>query len=306
MTTKKSATTVVIKNINMARLASIGSNDDFQDVAEILGWKKVGAMPMAGRKEEQRRRGAEIKRKAAQASSSMARSLESDSGGEDAQLPRPKPRRRILNKRCDNPLLRPLQQTQSKAASEKFLKTQKSVPPSSDEREPAEATFPKVQMPKKLPNHSRAKALRQRSAKESRAMIHEDISSEDEDKISEPEYSSGISDFIVDDDESLEEESELEIATPRPKSARKLVRGRRPDKEDPGDKEKPYEDLFSLKQSFKEMEISNSRQDVPKHGGGDGDMGTKFFQPWTDRGSGDNGNIDIFVDLEGPFSNLTL
>jgi hypothetical protein len=64
-----------------------------------------------------------------------------------------------------------------------------------------------------------------------------------EEQLSEEE-SDGMSNFIVDDDESLgEEDSEMEMVPPPPRSARRLVRGRRQAKEEMEETGNENEDL---------------------------------------------------------------
>lgn len=85
-------------------------------------------------------------------------------------------------------------------------------------------------------------------------------------------YSDGMSDFIVDDDDSLEEEN-TEIEIPPPKSVRKLVRGRKPRIGDSDDEDLELrmknlavdrESSSILEKALKEVGLDDSEDDIPK------------------------------------------
>jgi hypothetical protein len=94
----------------------------------------------------------------------------------------------------------------------------------------------------KTPPHTKARRSR-KAVEEHKLNATADTDDEELDSDAEPEWdeSDGMSDFIVDDNESLEEDdSELEMTPPPPKSSRRLVRGRRRgkgDERDPADLE---------------------------------------------------------------------
>lgn len=83
-------------------------------------------------------------------------------------------------------------------------------------------------------------------------------------------YSDGMSDFVVDDDDSLEEE-DTEIEVPPPKSVRKLVRGRKPriDDSDEEDLELRMKNLTverdsssTLEKALKELDLEDSEDNI--------------------------------------------
>jgi hypothetical protein len=122
---------------------------------------------------------------------------------------------RVLKPRSDNPLLRSIGDTDINSAPAQSLKT---TP------------------------HTKARRSR-KIVEEQKLDVTADTDDEELDSDIEPEWdeSDGMSDFIVDDSESLEEDdSELEVTPPPPKSARRLVQGRRRGKgaeSDPADLE---------------------------------------------------------------------
>jgi predicted SprT family Zn-dependent metalloprotease len=119
---------------------------------------------------------------------------------------KPKSKKRILNKTCDNPLLLPFDHQKENTLALPFSKR---------------SELQSKVLPMRSKGHGEPKStsyLSLRSASEK----------EEEDEVS-MEDSTGLSDFIVNDSSSLEEDSaDEEIQSRPPSSTRRLVRGRRP------------------------------------------------------------------------------
>lgn len=116
-------------------------------------------------------------------------------------------KRVVLNKACDNSLLRPLGKSQELSASSSFIKK----------------------------GESRQTTMRESNRlgrKAERPLVLPVAAAAEEDDDDNLQDSTGLSDFIVSDSSFVDEEdSEYDIPLPQPpKSARKLVRGRRPER----------------------------------------------------------------------------
>ena len=116
---------------------------------------------------------------------------------------KPKSKRRVLNKICDNPLLRPFDHQKESTPALSYSKR---------------SDF----SPKVLPTRSKA----HEESKLTRRLSLSSVS-EEEEEVSLDD-STGLSDFIVNNSSLLEEDSTEEEIQPRPpRSTRRLVRGRR-------------------------------------------------------------------------------
>jgi hypothetical protein len=148
-----------------------------------------------------------------------------------------RPKKRILNQKNDNPLLRPLGNSTRdhlspdisdisiKVRSKEDARTNKARQPDPSTRQ----STPEEQ-PQTNTKVSRPKVEKKPAPKATKKALPRYDSTEEED------YSSdGLSDFIVNDSSFLDDESVVEA--PAPKSTRRLVRGRKPRSEDSDDED---------------------------------------------------------------------
>jgi predicted SprT family Zn-dependent metalloprotease len=168
-----------------------------------------------------------------------------DVKGSAMDVENPKSRRRVLKKIYDNPLLQP------------FDPQKKSTPSlTSSERSELQS--------KVLPTRPKLHA-------ESKASGHSSINSVSEDEESSLEDSTGLSDFIVNDSSSLEEDStdaEFELRPPR--STRRLVRGRRSPRPDSPQEEQskpindsqPQQDVHAPPLNGKLLREGDNREEI--------------------------------------------
>jgi predicted SprT family Zn-dependent metalloprotease len=193
----------------MARLVE-DSDDDFPDLAVIIGKHERGA-------ESKEIMGGPMKTLVTNPISTQTMVMSTarlqkaglHTSSEDLKSSRPdfekpKSKIRILNKICHNPLLRPF--------------------------DPQKESTLKLSSSKRSDLQSKALAMRLKVHEESKAAGRSSSSSasDGEDEIS-MEDSTGLSDFIVNDSSSLEEDSTDEEIQPRPpRSTRRLARGKRP------------------------------------------------------------------------------
>lgn len=187
----------------MARLARIeDSDDDFPALADVI--RKHGK-PDQGSGDENIRgilhRGPRCRDSA---SSNAKRMSDSNAYISDEDMPKPKPRRRILNKKCDNPLLRRLDDGTNKMAVSSLSKTLK----------------------------LRSSTVSKRVIYTKKNAVGATGSSEEEESLDSD--STGLSDFIVRDSSFLDNEvsdDDLKSRTRASRPTRKLIRGRRPSRQ---------------------------------------------------------------------------
>ncbi|TVY46653.1 HMG box-containing protein [Lachnellula occidentalis] len=225
----------------MARLVIEDSDDEFPDLDELLRGKGASNGGMSTMKETPTSRDHEEagwKRK--------SNGKAANNNGKEMEVTAVK-KKRVLKRRDDNPLLRPLASTATASEARKGragigMKTsrvlEKEVTSTSKKTYVTGPGSEKVEI-RTPPKRRRAESAR---------VV--DLESEEENDSgisSEPAHSKtravdletegeddDISDFVVDDSISLEEISEIEMPPPPkpPRSARRLVKGRKPEKED--------------------------------------------------------------------------
>jgi hypothetical protein len=201
----------------MARLARDQSGDEFPEVSDFLPSKR-GAIRKAVIKEgtaavsTSRQLLARERKKGKENESVDVRDEREKSMGSEIPAQKPKPRKRILKHTTDNPLLRPLTTTTTASSSELSVRKSK-----------AKTIFVAEKEIVLKPRQTQPSRLKPKP-----------------EKVVEESESDGMSDFIVSDDDSaafIGESSDEEVVKTPPRSVRRLVRGRRPVREEtPEDK----------------------------------------------------------------------
>lgn len=247
----------------MARLAMDSSDDDLPDLSSVLKSKpqltKSRATTTASSKESQFYQDASTERAKSSAKAPSAKIRDTSIRGKSLENVTLKSttRRRILKPATENPLLLPF-------SSDKRPRTTKTK--TKENMEPARRLVPaqkEVSRARSRENEMRelssdddlfknikTEGLKESTKPKSKTVMAKEVVarpigrhakytgleiSEDEDI--HAEESSGMSDFVVEDEESLFEYSEdeedpvLPSPPPPPKSVRKLVRGRRPERQ---------------------------------------------------------------------------
>lgn len=219
----------------MARIAVIeDSDDEFPEISKILkaSPKKIIGRGVAAATSRSRESNIQAPRektgKLLTSEEPIPTPMEHE-GVEDVRR-KQKPRKRVLNQRTENPLLRPI--TSTSAASSGFLPSEKkkeTVKPT-EKRTPVVRSKRAASKPvlesegdeETVKPTERGESVVRRKRVVSKPVLE---SEEDED---EDEESDGMSDFIVSDNSSLGEDEDEIVERMPPRSTRKLVRGRRP------------------------------------------------------------------------------
>lgn len=244
------------------------SDDNFPDLAELCRRPNSGNV---------KGEGAGWKGKNVEESSSKSKGRKTPKATQDevqakteiVGMKRSMVKKRVLNQMSDNPLLRPISRASSelmgevqedgnkKAVSDKLkeirLKASSKVGLGSDQEE--------LEQPVALPRKtaaSRSKEYRKVDSK--RQPTSTPIFESDEEDFGEE--SDGLSDFIVNDSTFLEEEDSV-IEMPPPRSARRLVKGRRPAKDEDDEEDL---DMRMKKLAVDDEPVKKSRKvSVEKH-----------------------------------------
>jgi hypothetical protein len=207
----------------MARVARVDSEDEFPEVADLLPSKRgssrkdVNKGGVAAASISRQPVGKDGRKgKENEPMSAKSEDIQNEGAGNLAQ--KPKPRKRILKHTTNNPLLRPLTTTTTASSKEVSVRKTGATTVLIEEEKNIMVKTKKIQ----------SFELRTRNMKSERERMVEESESD------------GMSDFVVSDDdsatsivESSDEGSEVEevVKTP-PRSVRRLVRGRRPVREE--------------------------------------------------------------------------
>ena len=212
----------------MARLVE-DSDDDFPDLAVIIGKHERGAESkevMGGPMKTSMTKPIPTQTMVMSRARLQKVGLQTSSGDLKSSRPdleKPKSKIRVLSKICDNPLLRPFDP-----------KKESTLVLSSSKR----SDFQSKALAMGLKEHEESKAAGCSSSS---------CASDGEEEIS-MEDSTRLSDFIVNNSSSLEEDSTDEEIHPRPpRSTKRLVRGRRPSLGNTSQERRPEEDVPPFK-----------------------------------------------------------
>ncbi|EPE25992.1 GTPase activation, GAP [Glarea lozoyensis ATCC 20868] len=201
----------------MARLARGDSGDELPEVTAI-----VPSSRNTGRRDAKKRAGTVSNSRKVAGGVGEENGIENEATGRGKEKPqnkvdenesqKAKPRKRILKQKTDNPLLRPLTATTASSSEQSIRKTSVKTFLVAEKEIVAGPKKIQITQPEKAKIKSRRK-------------IEESESESD-----------GMSDFVVSDDESVfliesSEEEVEEVAKTLPRSVRRLVRGRRPVRE---------------------------------------------------------------------------
>lgn len=220
------------------------SDDEFPDLAVVIGKHKRGAETKATRENPTKKHATKaVPNQAVVISTARLQSADLHMSPENLQcsktdFQKPKSKRRVLNKICDNPLLRPFDHQKESTASLSSSKM----------------------------SELKLKSLLAKSKvhKESKATGRPSLNSASEEEELSMQDSTGLSDFVVDDSSIFDEDSTDEDVRPRPpRSTRRLVRGRRPPREDSSEEEqsRPRKDILNASKNvnMQKIECSSSQ-----------------------------------------------
>jgi hypothetical protein len=227
--------------LTMARIVE-DSDDEFPDLVDLLKRSKVAicrkTSAATSTKAVVGKEGDESVESDLEENHDMAKDVEKDEvkskDGKGIGLEKPKSKKHVLKQTSDNPLLRPIARTHINAASSDLLSNPEGwrmkVRAKKEDRRVIEKTS-SIPLSMKFGLDEKeldgVKAAKRRAIRNAAEKDHPKA----ERKVQpiEEEFdteSDGLSDFIVNDSTFLEED-DSEVETPPPRSARRLVKGRR-------------------------------------------------------------------------------
>ncbi|KAH8791635.1 SprT-like family-domain-containing protein [Hyaloscypha finlandica] len=202
------------------------SDDEFPSVQELVATR--GDRKRAQASKSSRVRVGDDEKRETKVRSPMKKNLRKEEvmkvveEAREGEVPKAKARKRVLNQKSDNPLLRPFDCASSELLGEgsrrkgKVLVSETTLP----------AVMKSIESEDEDANQARKTArgkIVRKTAEKTRATPPLKVESEEEDFGLD---SDGLSDFIVDDSTFLEEEDTV-IEEPAPRSVRRLVKGRK-------------------------------------------------------------------------------